>query len=231
MMTPVTAQSVGFTNVTSYYSVSGEICYSDFGFVETYSVGGEMRVDLNKITNVVVNYDYSLLIHNLDADSIYQEGAGSGTLVNRLDLDMNYTLFFVSVQTPRTQFLPITNASVEVVRQGVRYVEVNGQHVKALYFCYSLTEMQNILRFEWYYEWNSGILLQFVKSIDINFLRVQWLDYRLKNTTLILTGEHPITVFFTNNQENFYAIVGAAIIVVILFYYLILQKVEPEEKA
>jgi hypothetical protein len=96
--------------------------------------------------------------------------------------------------------------------------------VRTFLYCYIVTEVQSILRFEWYFELTSGILLKFLKAIEINFVRVQWEAYVVINTTLTLTSTHPITALFTNIQTNFYAVVGALVIIILGFYFLTQRK-------
>jgi len=108
--------------------------------------------------------------------------------------------------------------------EGERYLDMDGRSVRTFFYCYIVAEVQSILRFEWYFEATSGILLKFLKAIDLNFVRVQWEMYVVVNTTLTLTGTHPITAFFANIQTQFYAVVGALIITILGFYFLTQRK-------
>ena len=221
-----TGHASQFPDTTTHYAISGQMCYLDSQFTESFPVTGAMRVTLEPQGFGIVYYDLWYNITHGDTLGVYLDNAETGTLVHRCTVDGNFTLFYAEIPSPDTQPIHTFLETVDAHYLGERYLAVNGMHVRTHFFCYSVAEAQSILRFEWYFEWESGVLLRFYKSITVNFILVQWLDYMVKNTTLSLEGSHPVTAFFANFKENFYAIIGATITVIILFYYLVQKKVQ-----
>jgi len=209
--------AVTFPQVTTYYIISGERCYGSGGFTAPQAIKGELAVTLIPITgNTVKCESVGYLTESL-------------TVENRQQGDGNYTPFFINL--PASSSINITTFAENVVAQciGDRYVEVGGKSVYTYLYCYVVNAPQSILRFEWYFDSESGVLLRFYKSITLNFVTVQWEEYMMKNTTLELVGAHPITALFTNIQTDFVAIVGAVVIVILSFYFLTQKKLRQGE--
>ena len=222
------SQAYSFTTVSTDYIVRGELCYNSHGYVARYPVVGEMHASLTSISSREVSFTFSYWLQHATSEQIFEQVSTSGLIVDRIQPDGNVTLLFIDLPcgTPQN-FSTLTN-NVLAHYQGERYVSVGGKEVKARYFCTAIADLQTVLRFEWYFEWKSGILLQFSKSIEQNLVRVQWLDHKAENTTLSLIGSHPVTALFANIQEWFYGGIGAGIIGVFLFYFLIQKKFEQE---
>ena len=211
------AHAVTFSKVTTYYTISGELCYGDGGFTGNQVISGELAVTLTPITGNTVKCDSSGYLE----ESLVVE--------NRRQGDGNYTPFFINL--PAKSVINITTFTKNVVAQyiGDRYLEVEGESVHTQFYCYVVNEIQSILRFEWYFEYESGILLKFFKAIEINFVRVQWEEYMVQNTTLLLEGTHPVTAFFTNIRETFFAVVGAVVTAILCFYFLTQKKLQGDD--
>lgn len=219
-------QAAQFPATTTYYAVTGEKCHDNLGFTESYPVDGWMRVDLNPITTSQVSYDVRCLVTNPASGVVLENYTEADTTNNRVMSDGNSTLYFITLPTAPTQSLFTFLESVDAYYMGERYVAINGEFIRSHYFLHVLTVPQNILRCEWFFEWDTGVLLSFVKSIEANFIRVQWVEYKVTNTTLSLTGAHPVLAFLTNFRDNFYAVIGGIILAIVLFYFLIQKKVE-----
>jgi len=216
--------SIAFTEVTTYYTISGEMCYNEIGFVESYDISGEMMVNLKLLSSPTVECDYWYYENKLGSNHTIHEEDETILLVNRKQWDGNYTSFYI--EFPTQSKIPIHNSyeNVEASYMGKKYVFWNNQYISTYYYCFSVSELQNVLRCEWFFEETTGVLLRFIKSIEINFVRVQWVEYMVKNTTISLSGVHPITALFTNFRECFVGVGGAAVIIIFLFYYLIREK-------
>ena len=211
------AHAVTFSQVTTYYTISGELCYANGGFTGSQAISGELLVTLTPMTGNTVKCESTGYVE----ENLLVE--------DRQQADGNYTPFFINL--PAQARINITTFTKNVVSQyvGDRYLEVEGKSVHTHFYCYIVNEIQSILRFEWYFEYGSGILLKFFKAIDLNFVRVQWEEYMAVYTTRALTGAHPVTAFFTNIRENFFAIVGALVTVILCFYYLTQRKLQRGE--
>ncbi|MHA1132516.1 MAG: hypothetical protein ACTSQQ_17145 [Candidatus Helarchaeota archaeon] len=216
---------------TTFYEISGEMCYDYFtnAFVGSYTVEGQLRVKLDWINPTKVDYEVWHYMVNPNSGMIIINETRSGSLINHMDADGNFTPFFTEIPCPMKENLYTMTESVEAYYMGERYIEFNGKFIRTHWYCYTLAELYAIYRCEWYFEWDSGILLHLVKSITVNLIPVQWIEYKLANTTLSLTEGHPINAFFVNQQANFYAGVGAAVIVSFLFFFLIQRKVQRDE--
>jgi len=214
------AQAVSFLHTTTFYTISGELCYNS-EFMESYGVSGVVGVRLASLgTGKVQCEEWGYLQEGTqDPDSLVE----SVLVEDRKKSDGNYTLFYIDLPVNATIHINTLDKNALAQYCGERYVSIGAKSVRTSYYCYVVAEVQSILRFEWYFEWDSGILLKFTKSIAVNFARVQWLDYTVKNTTLYLAGTHPVTAFFANVQEHFFAGTGA-VIGVILFYYILTRN-------
>lgn len=217
-----------FTNVSTDYTVRGEFCYGANGYVSGYPVSGEMRSSLTVVSDSTVSFTFVHILTHAETGVEFEHDTKSGEIIDHLEPDGNDTLLFISFPLSKTQPLSTLSHTITAYYHGVRYVNLNGIHVPTHYFCIALADLQTVLRFEWYFEWNSGILLQFCKIIEQNLVRVQWLEYKVANTTLSLSGAHPVTAFFANIQEWFYGSLGAGIITIVLFHYLIQKKIQQE---
>lgn len=223
MIIPPT-NSIDSSNVTTYYNISGEICYGEGGFVESYSITGELKVILKPISYNLIECENSYYINNTKSEITIDQGAETHLYENRRNADGNYTLFYIENPTPNLLKTNNFAENIEANYLGEYYTLFNGKYIKTHYFCYSIAEMQNILRYEWFYDTESGVLLRFIKSVETNFVRVQWTDYNIENTTLSFSNSHPITAIFTNFKEIFFAVIGSSISVGITFYYLVQKK-------
>ncbi|MFX1296439.1 MAG: hypothetical protein ACFFD2_16490 [Promethearchaeota archaeon] len=212
---------------TTFYYISGEMCYDQqIGmFTGSYSVEGLLKATLTPKDPDTVEYNFWHLLINSEKDNILIDEEETGTLVDRAKPDGNYTPFFTDLPPSGPQFIHTLTETVEAHYLGMRYVNVNGHFVKTYYYCYIHAELQTIYRCEWFFEYETGILLQLSKSIEVNLIRVQWINYLVENTTISLTANHPISAFFSNQRANFFASVGAVIIVIFSFYYFIQKKV------
>jgi hypothetical protein len=218
------ASQVGFTAVTMGYTVSGELCYDQGGFVESFPVLGEMRVTLDLLSLYLVEGECSCYINNTKSNTVYESVDRTDLYANRVDVEGNFSPFYIEFPLQESLEINTFHENVKAMYLGVRFVRFHGKYIKTHCYCYCMAELQNVLRCEWYFDYNAGVLLRFVKSVEMNFIRVQWIDYLVKNTTLSLPGSHPISAFFANYKESFYAVVGASIIVVMLFFILIQKK-------
>jgi hypothetical protein len=222
MVTYIPVQSTLSSPVTTGYSIVGERCYGEGGFTSNVIIQGALMVTLTPLAGKSVQYTSTGYV--IEGESSPQSIGETMTLTNRRDAQGNFTGFFMEL--PRKALLNISTLSENVVAhyEGERYLDIDGRSVRTFLYCYIVTEVQSILRFEWYFELTSGILLKFLKAIEINFVRVQWEAYVVINTTLTLTSTHPITALFTNIQTNFYAVVGALVIIILGFYFLTQRK-------
>ncbi len=215
--------TASFAQVTTGYAVSGQICYVEGGFINSYMVRGEMKIILTVQTASNIKYEESYYLRN-DEGALLEQESRAGVFANRIDEAGNYTLTFVEMPIKEVQYLSTLTESVPAQYLGVRYLDMEGQWVQSQYYCYVVTSGQTVLRDEWWFDANTGTLLRFLKSIEMNFVRVQWVDYYVKNTTLSLEGVHPVTAFLGNVQETFFAVIGAVCVGIVLFYLLVQQK-------
>lgn len=222
MVTYIPVQSSLSSPVTTGYTITGERCYGESGFTSNVIVQGALVVTLTPLTGDSVQCASTGYV--IEGDSSPKSIGKTTIFTDRRDAQGNFTGFFM--EFPVKTFLNISTLSKNVVAQyeGERYLDVNGRSIRTLFYCYIVTEVQSILRFEWYFEATSGILFKFLKAIEINFMCVQWEAYVVANTTLLLTGTHPITALFMNIQTHFYAVVGALIITILGFYFLTQRK-------
>ncbi len=222
MITYIPVESHFTAPVTTGYTIAGERCYGEAGFTSNVIVRGALMVTLTPLAEASVQCASSGYIS--EGDSSPQAIGETTILTDRRDAQGNFTGFFM--EFPINPLLNVSTLSETVAAhyEGERYLDIAGQSVRTFFYCYVVTEVQSILRFEWYFEVTSGVLLKFLKAIEINFVRVQWEAYVVANTTLTLTGTHPITAFFTNIQTHFYAVVGALIITLLGFYFLTQRK-------
>jgi hypothetical protein len=218
-------QSTSFSSVEVYYQITGEKCYEGGVYAAGYAVGGTMRIKLTAQTASTVAYEFSYFLMKVVEEHVIDEGAEAGVLTSRMNPDGNFTCFFIDMPCPATQRLGTLTETVEAHSGGERFVMIAGHYVRTHYFCYTIQDPLSVsLRYEWYFAWDTGVLLQFTKSIEVNLVRVQWVDYKITNSTLALAGSHPITAFFTNIRPEFFAGVGAIFVVAILFLYLVQKK-------
>jgi hypothetical protein len=227
------AHTTGIPEGTTYYRISGEMCYDYFTntFVGSYTVEGQMRVGLDWLNPSRVDYELWHFLTNPEGEAVLVNETDSGTFIDRMKEDGNYTPFFADLPCPSRMGLHTLTESVEAQYLGERYVLVDGKYIRTHCYCYTQAELYSIYRCEWYFEWDSGVLLRLFKSIEVNLLPVQWIEYSLENTTVSLTTTHPVTAFFTNQQATFFGILGAAIAVVLSFYLIIQRKVRRGEIA
>lgn len=220
------SNAVNFGSTTASYTITGELCYEGGTFFAGTPVSGTMWVQLNPGTGTVVECAYSYTIQT--ADTTLEAQDGTSTYVSRRGYDGNYTLFYIDLPAAAKVTVTTLRENVQATRVGVRYVQVAGQLVKAHYYCYVVQDMQSVLRFEWYFEWHSGVLLQYAKHIETNFVRVQWLTFRMTDSTLVVEGAHPVAGWFANVQEQFFAVLGAGGVIVVAGSYLIKRKARGE---
>jgi len=217
--------ALNFSSVEVGYTITGEKCYDAGVYHPSVAIHGEMRMALTVQSMIAVSYSFSYYIQNVAENRTIEERAESGVLLVRIKPDGNATCLFIELPSPATQLLDTFIDTVEAHHLGERFVLVAGHYVRAHYFCYTMQEpLSVILRYEWYFAWDSGVLLQFSKSIEVNLIQVQWVEYKITNSTLTLTGSHPITAFFTNLRAEFFAGVGAGLVVAIAFIYLVQKK-------
>ncbi len=220
-----------FSHTITYYQVSGEMCYDYFTniFVGTYSIKGQMRVELIPYGPETVEFvSWHYLINDDSGTPILNEEE-HGTLTNRMKSDGNFTAFFSTTPPPPIQQIYTLVETVEAQYIGLRYVNFKGQFIKTYFYCYTQADLHSIYRCEWYFDYDTGVLVRLVKSVEVNLIRVQWIEYSIKNTTLFLTGNHPVVAFFTNFRANFFAILGAVTMILFSFYYLIQKKAQRGE--
>jgi len=215
--------ALGTSPTTTYYAITGELCYNEGGFSGNYPVSGTLGVKLTSLTPETVRCERWGYIQEGSSSSVIGE---SVLVEDRQEPNGNYTLFFLDFSANATLRIGTMTKDVVAHYIGERYVKVGDTSVRTRHYCYVVNEVQSILRFEWDFEAMSGVLLKFSKSIEINFVRVQWEEYVVKNSTLTLTSAHPVAAFFTNFQENFYAGTGALIGILLLFYVLTQKKLQ-----
>jgi hypothetical protein len=207
---------------TTGYLITGERCYGEGGFTGNVAVQGALVVTLTPLSASSVQCASSGYIS--EGDSEPEPLGETKVLTNRRDAEGNFTGFFMPFPVPTVLNVSTFQENVVAQYEGKRYLEIEGQSVRTFLYCYIVTEVQSILRYEWYFEASSGVLLKFLKAIEINFMRVQWESYEATNTTLTLTGTHPITAFFANIQTQFYAAIGALVITILGYYFLTQRK-------
>jgi len=220
---PQPAGAVSSTPATTFYMISGEMCYGEGGFIGGYTISGKLGVRLTLFSPDTVR---------CETWGYLKEGESNNSMVmnviltHRQESNGNYTLFFIDLPANATIHVNILDLNVVARYLGERYLSVGDKSVKTHYYCYVFNELQSILRFEWYFEAESGILLKFSKFIEVNFVKVQWLDYIVQNTTLSLAGTHPVSAFLANIRGDFFAGTGAIIAGLLFFYMLTLKKMQ-----
>ena len=147
---PASSATTPFTDETVFYTITGEMCWdAQIGiFTPSYPVQGEMRVTLEATTATTVNYDFEYSITNELTGFMVEHESRSGTLTDRMEMDGNYTLFFIPIPPRDTVLTDKLDGLVAVHYVGARYVDVNGYSIKTHYYGYTISDSSGVLRFE-----------------------------------------------------------------------------------